>query len=251
MERKIRNTLIAIVLLNLIWYLCALAVNKDILPSPFSVYGIIPELFKQNISVDIYASLYRIFWGLVSATAVGVCIGIMIVRMPKFGRIANPMLYFLYPIPKISLLPILMLFLGLGENSKIGMLFLANVFQVIVSVRDQVRQIPSNLYDNLEVLNANSWQQFRYITWPASLAGTLSAVRIELSTSFAILFMTEVYGTQVGLGYYIMDEWSKMEYTQMYAGIVILSVLAFILFIILEICDAYYNRWRKQDQKVF
>ncbi|MDE7055742.1 MAG: ABC transporter permease subunit, partial [Lactobacillus sp.] len=120
-----------------------------------------------------------------------------------------------------------------------------------VSVRDQVRQIPTGLYENLQVLNANHWEVFRYITWPASLAGTLSAIRIELSASFAILFMTEVYGTQVGLGYYIMDEWSKMEYTKMYGAIVILSVLAFILFIILEIVDSHYNRWRKSDNTLF
>lgn len=251
MARRIRNLVIAIIILNIIWYLAAIAISKDILPNPFTVYAIIPSLFKENISLDIYASVYRVFWGLLSATLVGVIIGIMIVRLPKFGRIANPMLYFLYPIPKISLLPILMLFLGLGESSKIGMLFLANVFQVIVSVRDQVRQIPGDLYSSLHVLKASHWQIFKYVTWPASIAGTLSAVRIELSASFAILFMTEVYGTQVGLGYYIMDEWSKMEYTKMYAGIVILSIVAFILFIILELLDAHCNRWRKKDDPLF
>lgn len=251
MARKLENLLIAIILLNIVWYSCALAIKKDILPDPFSVYRMLPILFKENIGADIYASMYRVFWGLVSATICGVVIGIMIIRLPKFGEIANPLLYFLYPIPKISLLPILMLFLGLGEKSKIGMLFLANVFQVIVSVRDQVCQIPVSLYENLKVLNANHWEIFRYITWPASLAGTLSAIRIELSASFAILFMTEVYGTQVGLGYYIMDEWSKMEYTKMYGAIVILSILAFLLFIILELVDSHYNRWRKSDDAVF
>lgn len=251
MARKLRNLFIAVILLNIVWYICAVAIKKDILPEPLTVYRVLPVLFKDNIVADIYASMYRVFFGLLTATVCGIIIGIMIVRLPKFGQIANPLLYFLYPIPKISLLPILMLFLGLGEKSKIGMLFLANVFQVIVSVRDQVRQIPTGLYENLQVLNANHWEVFRYITWPASLAGTLSAIRIELSASFAILFMTEVYGTQVGLGYYIMDEWSKMEYTKMYGAIVILSVLAFILFIILEIVDSHYNRWRKSDNTLF
>ncbi|MCI1336087.1 MAG: ABC transporter permease subunit [Lactobacillus crispatus] len=231
--------------MNLLWYIAAICINKDILPNPLVVYGEIPKLFRQNIVLDIYASMYRIFWGLLLATAVGTVMGIMIARWPKFGKIANPILYFLYPIPKISLLPILMLFLGLGESSKIGMLFLANVFQVIVSVRDQVKQIPSNLYYNLQVLNASKYQMLKYITWPASLSGIISAMRIELSASFAILFMTEVYGTQVGLGYYIMDEWTKMEYSKMYAGIVLLSVLAFLLFILLELADLHFSKWRK------
>lgn len=248
MAKKIKAFLIAVLVLNIIWYFSAFLIKKDMLPNPFQVYAIIPKLLRSGtFLLDIYASLYRIFWGLLSATVVGVIIGILIVRCPRFGKFANPALYFLYPIPKISLLPILMLFLGLGENSKIGMLFLANVFQVVISVRDQVKQIPDEMYSNLEVLNANHWQTFKYVTWPASLAGTFSAIRIELSTSFAILFMTEVYGTQLGLGYYIMDEWSKMEYPQMYGGIIILSLIAFILFIILDLFDAHFNKWRHNN----
>lgn len=248
MAKRIRAFVIAIVVLNVVWYLAAILINKDMLPDPGKVYAVIPNLLGSgNFLLDIYASLYRIFWGLLSATVVGVLLGILIVRCPKFGKVANPALYFLYPIPKISLLPILMLFFGLGESSKIGMLFLANVFQVIISVRDQVKQIPEGMYSNLKVLNASHWQIFRFVTWPASLSGTFSAIRIELSASFAILFMTEVYGTQLGLGYYIMDEWSKMEYPQMYGGIIILSLIAFILFIILDIVDSHFNKWRQSN----
>lgn len=246
MVKKVVNFLFAILGLNLIWYWACITVKRDILPNPIAVYKVLPALIKNNqFQIDVYASLYRIFWGISLATLFGVILGILLARYQQIGKYANPILYFLYPIPKISLLPILMLFLGLGEVSKIGMLFLANVFQVIVSVRDQVKQISNSYYENLKVLNANSWQLFRYITFPASLAGIFSAVRIELSTSFAILFMTEVYGTQFGIGYYIMDEWSKMEYPQMYAGIIFLSIIAFIIFLLIDLLDNYCNRWRK------
>ena len=246
MVKKVKNFIIAILILNVLWYLTAVNINKDILPNPLAVYQVLPELLKSsNVGLDIYASLYRIFWGLISATAIGIILGVVLARSKNFAKIADPILYFLYPIPKISLLPILMLFLGLGEVSKIGMLFLANVFQVIISVRDQVKQVPESYYRNLQVLNANNWDLFRYVTWPASLSGVFSAMRIELSASFAILFMTEVYGTQYGLGYYIMDEWSKMEYLQMYGGIIILSIIAFIIFIGIDLCDHHFNKWRK------
>lgn len=245
MVRRIINILIAIVILNVIWALIAIMINRDILPTPWQVYAALPDLFKEDLIIDIYASLYRLFLGLLLATFVGEIIGILIVRLPKFGKIANPLLYFLYPIPKIALLPILMLFLGLGEQSKITLLFLANVFQVIVSARDQVEQIPDEYYQSLQVLHANHWDTFRFATWPASLSGLFSALRIELAASFAILFILEAYGTQVGLGFYIMDEWSRMEYIKMYAGIVVISVLAFLIFILLEMLDNHFNKWRK------
>lgn len=241
---RVRNVGIAIILIHVIWYLAAIGINKAILPSPIVVYGKMPQLFQNGIVDDIYASLFRVFWGLLIATVIGVLVGILVVRLPKLGNILNPVLYFLYPIPKIAFLPILMLFLGIGEGSKLAILALANVFQVIISVRDQVRQIQPSLYEMLRVIDANEWDQFKYVTLPASIAGIISAMRIELSTSFAILFIIEAYGTQAGLGYYIMDEWSKMEYTQMYGGIVIISFLAFILFILLEAIDNYLNRWR-------
>lgn len=247
MVRRLKDVFWAILLVNILWALAASLINRDILPGPVTVYAALPKMFKTGFSLDLYASLYRLFWGLLSATIVGAIFGILLGRWPAFARIANPVLYFLYPVPKVSLLPILMLFLGLGERSKITLLFLANVFQVIISVRDQVRQIPLEYYQNLQVLNASHWAVLRDVTWPASLSGIFSALRIELAASFALLFILEAYGTQVGLGYYIMDEWDRMEYVQMYAGIVVISILAFILFILLELLDQRFNGWRKDS----
>lgn len=246
MVRKLRNIILALILINVVWAVSAIFVHRQILPNPWQVYSALPSMFvHEHFEINIYASIYRLFWGLLSATIVGELVGILIVRVPAFGKIANLLLYFIYPIPKIALLPILMLFLGIGEQSKIMLLFLANVFQVIVSVRDQVKQIPDEYYQMLDVLHANRWLKFRFVTWPASLSGLFSALRIELAASFALLFILEVYGTQIGLGYYIMDEWSRMEYIKMYAGIVVISALAFIIFIVIELLDNHFNRWRK------
>lgn len=242
---KVKNILYAIIVIHVVWFLLALGLHWDILPGPIAVYTYMPHLLKLNIGMHIYASLYRIFWGLGISIVVGVIIGIMIVRLPKFGALVDPIIYFLYPIPKVALLPVLMLLFGLGEFSKIGMLIVAVVFQVIVSVRDQVKQVSSSLYHTLTVLNANHWEMFRYVTWPASLSGVISAVRIALGSSFAILFFTEVYGTEVGLGYFIMDEWMKMDYLAMYAGIIVISIVAFLMFMILSLLDDHFNRWRE------
>lgn len=244
MATKIKNIIYALIVIHLVWLIAALALNIEVLPTPMAVYGFLPKLGSLDIGAHIYASLYRIFWGLGISMILGVIIGIVIVRVPKLGALIDPLIYFLYPIPKVALLPVLMLLFGLGEVSKIGMLIVAVVFQVIVSVRDQVKQIPESLYQTLGVLNANHFEIFRYVTWPASLSGVISAIRIALGSSFAILFFTEVYGTDVGLGYFIMDEWMKMDYKAMYAGIIVISVVAFILFMILSMLDDHFNRWR-------
>ncbi|WP_154797020.1 ABC transporter permease, partial [Lactiplantibacillus plantarum] len=129
--------------------------------------------------------------------------------------------------------------------SKIIMLIIAVSFQVIVSVRDNVHQIPEDYYQTLKVLNANPLEIFFNIIWPASLPGVLSALRIALGTSFAILFFTEEYGTEIGLGYFIMDQWQRMNYPTMYAGIIIVSIIAYILFEVINISENYCTRWKK------
>lgn len=78
-----------------------------------------------------------------------------------------------------------------------------------------------------------------------SLPGVLSALRIALGTSFAILFFTEEYGTEIGLGYFIMDQWQRMNYPTMYAGIIIVSIIAYILFEVINISENYCTRWKK------
>lgn len=247
MAVKLKNILYAVLVIHLVWWLAAVALNREVLPTPMAVYQFMPQLGRLDIAAHIYASLYRIFWGLGIAMISGIVIGVAVVRLPKLGAFLDPLIYFLYPIPKVALLPVLMLLFGLGEVSKIGMLIVAVVFQVIVSVRDQVKQIPEALYQNFKVLDANHWEIFRYVTWPASLSGVLSAIRIALGSSFAILFFTEVYGTDVGLGYFIMDEWMKMDYRAMYAGIIVISVVAFVLFMLISLLDEHFNRWRWQD----
>lgn len=240
---KLKNTVYSFLVINLVWEFIAKILNLSVLPTPVVVYKEIPGLLKLGIAFHIYASLYRIFWGLGISSLIGIIVGILIVRVPKLGSLLNPIVYFVYPIPKVALLPIVMLLFGLGETSKIIMLIIAVSFQVIVSVRDQVNQIPEDYYQTLKVLNANSLEIFFNVIWPASLPGVLSALRIALGTSFAILFFTEEYGSELGIGYFIFDQWQKMNYPVMYAGIVVVSVIAYVLFEIINVLDAYSTRW--------
>jgi len=240
---KMKNTLYSFLVINIIWEIAAKILNLSVLPTPIVVYKTLPKLLKLDIGTHIYASLYRIFWGLGISAIVGIILGILIVRVPKIGNLLNPIVYFIYPIPKVALLPIVMLLFGLGELSKVIMLIIAVSFQVIVSVRDQVNQIPEDYYQMLKTLDANPFEVFVNVIWPASLPGVLSALRIALGTSFAILFFTEEYGSELGLGYFIMDQWQRMEYPTMYAGIVVVSLIAYILFEFINILESYSTRW--------
>ena len=241
---KVIHSLISFICLNVLWWLASITMNQNMLPSPIAVYQHLATMNPQIVWLHTYNSLIRLFWGMFIAIIIGLVVGLLMGRYPKVNQLLDPIVYLTYPIPKIALLPIIMLLFGLGNASKIILLVLIIVFQVILSVRDGVKSIPSSYYYHLYVLGASTFQQFYKITLPAAYAAILSAIRIALGTAIAILFFTEVYGTSYGLGFFIMDAWGRLDYLVMYSGIFILSLVAFILFQLIDFAESRANKWR-------
>lgn len=224
---------------NVIWYIGAVCLNTSALPTPLKVYRYLPEIINATMLGHIGASFQRIFWGLLISTLIGVCVGILMGTSPMINRILNPLIYFTYPIPKTALLPILMILFGLGDHSKITLIVLITVFQVIVAVRGSAKQIDVGLYHSMKSLGANKWQMFYHVTLPAVLPDILTNLRLSVGTALSVLFFAENYGTKHGLGYYIQDSWSRMNYLAMYGGILILGLLGVVLFLVID----YLEQW--------
>ncbi len=227
-----------------VWWLLSALLRLPIVPSPVSVALCLQQIFLQSIAVHALYSLARIALGLALAVAVGYPLGIFMGYVPRLDRMFAPFVYLLYPVPKIALLPILMLLAGVGELSKTMMIFLIIVFQVVIAVRDAVRSIPRETYFPLFSLGASSWAIFRHVLWPASLPKFITAVRVAMATAISVLFFTETFGAQYGLGYFIMDAWLRVNYLEMYAGIVVLSILGLLLFSFLDFLETRACRWQ-------
>ncbi|MMZ59737.1 putative aliphatic sulfonates transport permease protein SsuC [compost metagenome] len=231
--------------INLVWYILYLLIDHTILPSPLEVYVSLYHLEGQEVATHIGYSLSRVFAGVVLALVTGMLIGILMGNSALWNKLLDPVIYLTYPIPKIALLPVVMLFFGLGESSKILMVMLILVFQIIISVRDGVKAIPQNTYDVLSSIGAGRVQKFWHVTLPGALSVILSTIRISLGTALSVLFFTEIYGTEYGMGYFIMDAWLRMDYKEMYAGILLFSLVGFVLFLLVDICEHKFMKWRK------
>lgn len=195
--------------------------------------------------IHLAASLERILLGLIISIVFGVATGIVMARSKKLNSILSPLVYFTYPIPKLALLPIVMLLAGIGEISKITMIVLILVFQVIISTRDAVNNIPKENYNVLISLGASQTQIFKKIIFPAILPDLFTTLRIALGIAISVLFFTETYGTDKGMGYFIVDAWMRINYLDMYAGIAFLSIMGFLLFFLIDLADAVFCKWNK------
>lgn len=241
---SILRLLAVVLVLHAVWYVLALLVGRPILPAPSAVYASMFRLEAGAVWLNIGYSLYRVFAGMLLALVLGLLLGLLMGRSPFWNRLLDPVVYLTYPVPKIALLPVVMLFFGLGESSKMLMIMLILVFQIIISVRDGVKAIPDSAYDVLTSIGASSFHKFRNVTLPGALAVILSTIRISLGTAISVLFFTEIYGTEHGMGYFIMDAWQRMDYPQMYAGILLFSLVGFALFVIVDLFDRIFLKWR-------
>lgn len=117
-------------------------------------------------------------------------------------------------------------------------------FQILVTARDAAKGIPAQNVYSMTSLGAKKRHIYYHLVWPASLPKVLTALRISLGTAIAVLFFVESFATTEGLGYFIMDSWSRSDYSEMFAGIIGMSMLGLSLYILIDIIDAKWCRWQ-------
>lgn len=225
-------------------FLLSYFVDSPILPPPTQILLAFRKLWRKKIYLHLGMSLWRVFAGLLLGVALGSLLGILMGRSSKWNQWLDPIVYLIYPIPKMALLPVALLFLGIGEASKIALLMIIVLPQVTVSVRDGILQTPQELYQVYKGLNASRWHTFWNITFKAILPSIFSMIRISLGTSFSVLFFMENYGTRLGMGFYIMDAWMRMDYASMYAAILLVSGVGLLLFILTDWISRLVTPWQ-------
>jgi NitT/TauT family transport system permease protein len=231
-------------LFNVIWYILAKWLQLKALPSPTDVYSAYHKAFENGILDHSLASLQRIAISIGISLAIALVLGLWMGYSKRANRLLGPMIYFSYPIPKLALLPIVMTLFDLGETSKIIIVVLIIVFQLIITIRDAVRNISKENYYVLTSFGATGLQKMRHITIPAILPETFSSLRVALGIATSALFFIETFGTDKGLGFYITDSQMRVDYVQMYFGIIVLSLIGFILFLMVDLLDNIFCKWK-------
>jgi ABC-type nitrate/sulfonate/bicarbonate transport system permease component len=213
-------------IIGLVWELLALAVHQPILPSPLTVGNTFFIEIGHELGLDFLVSLWRVVASIFLAVGLAVPAGLGLGLSKRFDRLFAPMIYLLFPVPKVVLVPVVLLFLGIGDLPKIVIIFLILFFQILVLVRDQAASLRPELLYSVRSLGAGRRALLRYVYLPASLPAILTAVRQSVGTAVAVLYVAELFATQHGLGYYIYLNGSTLfNYPKMYAGVLAMSLL--------------------------
>ncbi len=239
-----RRFLLAGLMLLAIWQGLSWLVRSPVLPDPPTVGRVFVQALGGRLGEHMLVSAYRVVGAMVLAGLVGSLLGLVIGHHPRWNALAAPAIYLTYPIPKIVFLPLVMLFLGVGDAAKIFLIALILFFQVLVVVRDAAASVRFELVLSVRSLGATRWQLLRYIYLPACLPAVLTGLRVSTGTAIAVLFLTESFATQAGLGYYILVEtWGRMAYPEMYAGVLAMSLLGMGLYLVLDRLERRLCGW--------
>ena len=239
-----RDVLIAAAVLLLVWEAAALALRRDILPGPVEVIATFGAQFPGALGRHFVVSTLRVVAALLLSVVVAVPLGLILGQSKVVNRLLAPVIYLLYPIPKIVFLPIILLFLGIGEVSKVFIIFLILFFQVLVVVRDSASALRPELLASVRSLGAGRRALFRFVYLPATIPASITALRISVGTAVAVLFFAETYATTSGLGYYIIvDSLSRLAYREMYAGVLAMSLLGLGLYVALDQLERRLAPW--------
>lgn len=226
-----------------LWQIAALVMQSTILPPPHEVLWALATGMGEGLGWHVLVSLWRIFLGTALAVAAGAPLGLLMGQNAAVRRWADPLIYVTYPVPKVVLLPIVLLFLGIGDTSKIALIFLILFYQVLVVVKDAAAAIRPELLLSVRSLGAGVWGLVRYVYFPACLPATITAVRLSVGTAIAVLYIAESFATRSGLGYYIMDTWQSLSYREMYSAVVAMSLVGLALYLVLDMLEARACRW--------
>ena len=232
---QLRRFFVGFLTLHLLWICGAEALQSDLLPAPWVVYQHLPALIGEaSLFHHLAESLLRLAMGLALSVLLALAGAVGMYFFKSLRYVLDGLLYFVYPVPKLVLC-------GLGNASKVTMLVLVLVFQLMVNIRDALAAVPQRYVAVIVSLRGNRRQLLRHVLLPAIAPTLFSSVRVALGTAISVLFVTETYGTDAGVGYLIVDLWMRMDYTAMYGAIVMLALTGFLLFILFDYLERFVS----------
>jgi NitT/TauT family transport system permease protein len=220
-------------------------VNPIFLPTPLAILRAIYQLALSGaLWHHLSASLLRIGTGWMLGTVAGIAVGFAIGLFGHARSVGLTFISALFPIPKIALLPLLILWLGIGEEPKIATIALGVFFSTAISVYSGVDAVPRNLIRMAQSFGVPFSTIVRQVIWPGALPAILAGFRITASVALLLVVSAEMIGAEYGIGAFVLQAGNLMQTDQLLAGVVILSLFGLAVGRLISLPETRLLRWR-------
>jgi NitT/TauT family transport system permease protein len=202
-------------------------------------------ILTGRIMEHLGASLWRIGWGFSGGAVVGIGMGILLGISSLSDSVMSPLIATTYPIPKIAILPLLILWLGIGEMSKIMVIALGVFFPLVINVRSGVREVDPNLIKAALSMGSSHLGIVRKVILPGSLPMIFAGLKLGIGIALLLVVTAEMIAADAGIGFMILTAADLMQTPQLLFGIFLLSALGLLFAWSLERFERLVIRWKR------
>jgi NitT/TauT family transport system permease protein len=241
----------AVVIFMLTWETIgnwAALINPMFMSAPSLIGKAAWQLFTSGeIYNDLYVSGIEFFWGYILSVIVAIPFGIAIGWYKKFAYICDPFVNAMNATPRVALLPLVIIWLGIGILSKVGIIFLGAVFPILINTRDGVKTTPINLLTAARSFGASEWQIFKSVVLPSTVPFIITGLRLGVGRALIGVMVGELYAATAGIGFMITVAGATFQTDKVFVGVAIFAISGMAL---TELINRYENRFNKWRPKV-
>ena len=246
-EKKILGTL-SVTLFLVLWELVGNTfqlINPMFMSAPSLIWNAAIQMFSSGeIYNDLYVSGIELFWGYFLSAAVAVPFGISIGWYKKVAYIFDPFVNAMNATPRVALLPLVIIWLGIGVLSKVGIIFLGAVFPILINARDGVKTTPVNLLTAARSFGASEWMIFKTVVFPSTVPFILTGLRLGLGRAIVGVMVGELYAATAGIGFMITVAGATFQTDKVFVGVLIFALTGMIGTELITRVEKRFNRWR-------
>jgi len=214
----------------LLWQLAALTgATPDYLPGPLQILGnFLTALGSAELYQHAAASLGRALPGFALGSLLGIALGLAAGVSRGFDGAFSPLVFLTYPVPKVVMLPLFMLWFGIGETSKILIIALACFYPVFINAYYGARSTQKILVWSALGMGARGADVFRRVVVPSAAPQIFAGLRVSLALAFIVMFAAEMINARSGLGYLIKLAENNLRFDLMYVSLLTIAILGFV-----------------------
>jgi len=224
-------------------------VDPVFLPSPVTVARTMTEIFSdQTIWSDLWVSFVRVTIGFLLSAIVALPMGILIGSFKPIEAIAQPVSEFVRYVPVPALIPILMVTLGIGEESKWALIFIGTYFQLVLMVADEVRRVPYELLQVAQTLGAKRGEIIRRVLWRSAMPGIFDALRLCNGWAWTYLIVAELVAANEGLGFRILKFSRFLQTPKIWVYLILLGAIGLLLDLLFRALNRRLFKWAESGK---
>lgn len=242
-------SMVCFVLLIVVW--CAGSyggfVSEIFLPSPTAVMEKLVTMGKDGtLWANCWESTARVLIGWIWSVLIALPMGMLMANSKKFCAFVQPIIEFARYLPVVALVPLTLLYLGIGENQKYTIIFLGTFFQLVLMVCDTVSGVDNNMINAAKTLGASRMQVYREVIFPAALPGLMDDFRLTIGWAWTYLVVAEMVAANNGLGYMILKSQRYLATDTIFAGLILIGLIGLVTDWIFRILTRIVAPWQER-----